>query len=256
MKCQVVFPNIKGFSSLDSFCDYTEGLIKKTRGKDHSSTFYLFGEDLLRVSSNSRVKLLLVSLGLCKPENSKKIITHKQVYAELIPHLQSGLGQHDFLVFSLYVSINSSVFNAVYLVGRTCWHFDFKREPAFSDDLTFKSGVRGWELFSTLNLKSQKCVNTSGGCLKNLHLIVCADIDLLPQLQLKKDSLVFVTACALPENQVYDAIQGIGGSGRIFINDPQDNRAWDIPFGFGKKAKPQFMNLGKDAYKLVKFRMN
>jgi len=240
MLCQVVFPNVRRFSGFGDFLPAVKKLVARPAG-GCGARFFLFGEDLF---------------GTLKDAGCPLIVPHSKVVS-FIPSLQRALGPSDFVVFSVYASVGASVLNAVYLVGQRHWRFDFKRNLVLCDELVLdKESLSMQNANSLLNAKSPRCVRAGGLCVKNIHLFICADIDLLRKVRFAERSLVLFPASSLSPAQISAGISRLSGSGRIFINDPSFGSAWAIHFGRGAaRAAPEPIPLSRRSSVSVDFEL-
>ena len=237
MHCRVVFPSVEHFLSLSDLLAYIKRLTREPDDKA-AARFFLFGEDVLGVIQRSNAATLnKPSLG---PKDFARvsIIDHKQALS-FISHLQNLLGPRDFVVFSVFEHMDLVIFNSVYLVGRSQWFFDFKRYLAAGDKLVLDASQQGLHrLNSLLNPRGSHCVRAGSFCIRNINLAVCADVYLLPKARFAKGTLVFLPASGLEDNSIFQALDGLKGSGHVLINDPALGLAWDLPFGRGVYHEP------------------
>jgi len=251
MRCRVVFPSIEHFPSLAALLACVRKLVREPEQKA-VARFFLFGEDSLGVIRMSNAATLNKKSLEPKDYARVSIIEHKQMLS-FISSLQKTLGPNDFVVFSLFEHIEASIFNSVYLVGREQWFSDFKRYLAISDKLVLDESQQGLhKLNSLLNPRGAHCVRAGSFCIRNINLAVCADVYLLPGMRLGKNSLVFLPASGLEDDRIFQALNGLKGSGHVFINDPAVGIAWDLPFGRGVECNDvPLVQRGKDPMSVV-----
>lgn len=241
MHCRVVFSGAKRFADLGRFQSHVRDLVSMPYVSSDAN-FFLFGEDILGLYSRA----INSGMMLDRP------VTHEQVVA-LIKSIQAFLHPRDFVVFSLYASLGSTTLSAAYLVGKRQWFFDFKRFFVGTEFVVLGADAQGsWDVQSKLIARSHHCIRSGDACIKDLHLIVCADIGLMPKVKFGKDALCFIPACALQEDYLHACAKRLSGKGRIFINDATNGCAWDISFS-GKKADVRRMEFGKAIFLSLEF---
>ncbi len=242
MKCRVIFPNATYLNGLKELLAVAGSLVRKN-SKAYDANFFVFGEDILGVNNR---EFSIDHERRCR----KQIIPHKQVLS-FVPRLQSVLGPSDFVIFSLYATLGSSIVNAVYLVGREHWFFDFKRLLPLGDSMVLdRKSMERNRLNAKMNPKTSVCLKIGKHCIKNIYLLVCADIYILPKLRVKGGCLMFVPSCGLSDYNIEGFLSKFHGPGRLFINDPYNGHIWDISFD---KKKPSPMPFGKKKCLAVDF---
>lgn len=222
MELRVIFLLLKHFRGLDDFLGCLGRCLGASSGASDAN-FFLFGEDILWAA-----------------RSKGPLPSHEQVLS-FIPRLQRILHPNDFVVFSIYETIGPGICNSVYLIGRKEWHFDFKRSITGGDKGVvegnervmggFLSGISSWWGMTRLNRRSPKCVRSPTACIRNIRLVICADVRLLPRMGLGAGSLVFVPASGLDKLDVAKAIAGIKAPGYAFVNDPWVGFVLAVPFG-------------------------
>ncbi len=209
MHCRVVFSSVKHFSGLLDFFKHATALAGRPSAKKHGASFFLFGEDILGTA------------GEYNPSVPYDELT------SFISHLQKSIGPRDFMIFSAYTKMNSSILNAVYFVGQKQWYLDFKRVPTSSDLAVAGLNITSWPSTSKLNLKRHLCVKAGEVCVKGIFLLICADITQLRRMCPPKNALIFIPAGVLPKGEVGN-LYSLEPGGWVFINDPVQNVFWHI----------------------------
>jgi len=221
MRMRTIFCPKGEFDTPDEFLSYLGKLISKGSGKFDAS-FYLFPEDIFGLYE----RLAGTGLTLHQGFGKRHVMTHVEI-PSFIKRIQAVLGPKDFAVFSLYSSVGSIFLNSGFFVGKKQWFFDYKRTYSVGDmKVIGHEQMDMWRIQSKLMAKTPGCVKAGEACIKGIHLLVCADLALLPKMRLSKNFLCFIPALDLGELQLHKVLQQIRGSGRIFINDSFNGRAW------------------------------
>lgn len=209
MHCRVVFSSVEHFSGLLDLYKHVTALTGRPMVKKYDASFFLFGEDVLGCA------------GEYHPPVSYKEIT------SLITLLQNSIGPRDFVIFSAYTKINEVILNAVYFIGQKQWYLDFKRVPTSSDLVVTGLDMVSWPSTTRLNVKRHLCAKAGQVCLKNVFLLICADITQLHRMRPPKNTLIFVPAGILPKGEV-SHLYNFHSTGWVFINDPAQGVFWHV----------------------------
>jgi len=209
MHCRVVFSSVEHFSGLLDLYKHVTALTGRPMVKKYDANFFLLGEDILGTAGEYNPPILYEAL------------------VSFIRNLQGSIGSRDFVIFSAYTKMGESVLNAVYFIGQKQWFFDFKRVPTEGDLSVCGLDMVKWAQNSKLNPKRHLCAKSGEVCIKNLYLLVCADLSRLHTLRPPKNALIFVPAGILPKGEVSN-LYSLKSSGWVFINDPAQGVFWHV----------------------------